>query len=110
MEEQRSGVWRGVSGAPRAPIPTNMSSPVFGGCLCGASRFSVRPCAAQSPLYCHCSLCRRAHGATNGVAWFTVPAASFAWDATAALAGGGGSQLAHRQVHQSLGGEANHVA
>lgn len=41
---------------------------IGGGCLCDAVRFEVRPptlwCA-----HCHCTLCRRAHGA-GFVTWF----------------------------------------
>ena len=49
-----------------------MTDPVTytGGCLCGAVRFEVtgptRWCA-----HCHCTLCRRAHGAAF-VTWFGV--------------------------------------
>ena len=45
--------------------------PVAGQCLCGAVRFEIVPptlfCA-----HCHCSMCRRAHGAAY-VTWFGVP-------------------------------------
>ncbi len=46
-----------------------------GGCLCGAVRYriSVAPVEAQ---YCHCRMCRLAHGAPV-VAWLTVPVAGF---------------------------------
>jgi hypothetical protein len=44
---------------------------VPGACLCGAVRFAVELptifCA-----HCHCSMCRRAHGA-GYVTWFAVP-------------------------------------
>jgi hypothetical protein len=49
---------------PRDPAP------VDGGCLCGAVRFRVEPptlfCA-----HCHCSMCRRNHGAAF-VTWFGI--------------------------------------
>lgn len=52
-----------------------MNHPLVGGCLCGAVRYEVR-----APLglveNCHCSMCRKAHGAafsTNSV----VPTAAF---------------------------------
>jgi hypothetical protein len=45
--------------------------PVPGSCLCGAVRFLAAPptlwCA-----HCHCSMCRRSHGA-GFVTWFAVP-------------------------------------
>lgn len=62
----------------------SLSHDLLGGCLCGATRFVVRAGADVSfAIYCHCSICRRAHGATSGVAWFTVPRASFAWTSEA---------------------------
>ena len=49
---------------------------VGGGCFCGAVRFALRPptlfCA-----HCHCSMCRRTHGA-GYVTWIGVPYAQFA--------------------------------
>ena len=51
-------------------VPVSVSSSVSGGCLCGAVRFRVTPptlfCA-----HCHCSMCRRAHGAAY-VTWFGI--------------------------------------
>ena len=44
---------------------------VAGGCLCGAVRFEI----AMPTLFCghcHCSMCRRAHGA-GYVTWIGVP-------------------------------------
>jgi hypothetical protein len=46
-----------------------------GACLCGAVRYETTgtPYAEAS---CHCSICRRASGASP-VAWFSVPRSSF---------------------------------
>lgn len=44
------------------------ASPLTGGCLCGAIRFRVAP-PTKWCAHCHCSLCRRAHGAAF-VTWF----------------------------------------
>jgi hypothetical protein len=46
-----------------------------GGCLCGAVRFEVRP-PTKWCAHCHCSLCRRAHGAAF-VTWFGVERPKF---------------------------------
>lgn len=35
---------------------------LHGGCLCGAIRFEVTP-PTRFCVHCHCSMCRRAHGA-----------------------------------------------
>ena len=55
-----------------------MTTPaVQGSCLCGAVRFAV-----QLPVlfcgHCHCSLCRRAHGA-GYVTWIGVPRERFSF-------------------------------
>jgi len=47
-----------------------------GGCLCGAVRFEVTP-PTKWCAHCHCSLCRRAHGAAF-VTWFGVEKIRFA--------------------------------
>jgi hypothetical protein len=48
---------------------------IEGGCLCGAVRFAI-----QTPTkwcaHCHCSMCRRAHGAAL-VTWVGVDASQF---------------------------------
>jgi hypothetical protein len=44
---------------------------VSGACLCGAVRFSVA-LPTQACVHCHCSMCRRNHGA-GYVTWFTLP-------------------------------------
>ena len=49
----------------------NLREPITGGCLCGAVRYQ----ADQPPFdsgYCHCSMCRRPHGAPF-VTWTAVP-------------------------------------
>jgi hypothetical protein len=43
---------------------------VVGGCLCGAVRFRVR-LPSLFCAHCHCSMCRRNHGA-GYVTWFAV--------------------------------------
>ena len=51
------------------------SDKVSGSCFCGAVRFEV----AFPTLYCahcHCSMCRRIHGA-GFVTWFSVPLSQF---------------------------------
>ena len=51
------------------------SGTVSGACLCGVVRFEIRlPTLACA--HCHCSMCRRAHGA-GYVTWLVVPRASF---------------------------------
>jgi hypothetical protein len=53
----------------------NDSAPFTGGCLCGAIRFQVTA-PTKWCAHCHCSLCRRAHGAAF-VTWFGVERARF---------------------------------
>jgi hypothetical protein len=54
-----------------------MSGPeeVSGGCLCSAVRFSVQ-FPSQACVHCHCSMCRRNHGA-GYVTWLAVPRPQF---------------------------------
>lgn len=47
-------------------------SEIRGACLCGAVAFHVAP-PAKWVAHCHCSMCRRAHGAPY-VTWVGVPA------------------------------------
>lgn len=62
-----------------------MSAPdVAGGaCLCGATRFAF-DLPSLWVAHCHCSMCRRAHGAAF-VTWVGVKAAQFRWLADADL-------------------------
>ena len=48
---------------------------VPGACLCGAVRFSIEP-PTQFCGHCHCSMCRRNHGA-GYVTWLALPRARF---------------------------------
>lgn len=52
-----------------------MSEPLHGGCLCGAVRFDVTV-PVKWVANCHCSMCRRAHGAPY-VTWVSVPTSQF---------------------------------
>ena len=52
---------------------------VVGSCLCGAVRFTVT-LPTLFCGHCHCSMCRRSHGA-GFVTWFAVPRAQFQLDA-----------------------------
>ncbi len=63
-------------------------SEVTGSCLCGAVRFSVR-LPTLFCAHCHCSMCRRSHGA-GFVTWFGVRRAQFSIEA-------GGSHLTRFQ-------------
>ena len=47
------------------------AAPVTGRCLCGAVRFEVE-LPTLFCAHCHCSMCRRGHGAVY-VTWFGVP-------------------------------------
>jgi hypothetical protein len=52
---------------------------VSGSCFCGAVRFSVR-LPTLFCGHCHCSMCRRSHGA-GYVTWLAVPKAQFQLEA-----------------------------
>ena len=52
-----------------------MDQAVSGGCLCGDIRYRIEAAPVEA-LYCHCQICRRAHGAPV-VAWLTVPLDGF---------------------------------
>ena len=49
------------------------SEAIAGSCLCGQLRFQLRP-PTQVCVHCHCSMCRRAHGA-GFVTWVRLPKA-----------------------------------
>jgi hypothetical protein len=53
-----------------------MQEVLTGGCLCGEVRYRIDAAPVEA-LYCHCRMCRRAHGAPV-VAWLTVPRGGFA--------------------------------
>jgi hypothetical protein len=46
-----------------------------GACLCGQVRFTITP-PTKWCAHCHCTMCRRAHGAAF-VTWIGVPEAQF---------------------------------
>ncbi|HLY36808.1 MAG TPA: GFA family protein [Candidatus Binatia bacterium] len=48
---------------------------VRGSCLCGVVRFSIAP-PTQFCGHCHCSMCRRNHGA-GYVTWIALPRVQF---------------------------------
>ena len=50
------------------------STPLHGGCLCGAVRYTLAEPPALAE-YCHCSMCRKAHGGAFSVN-AVVPAAT----------------------------------
>ena len=76
---------RRVSRARRAdgePVATKVA--VSGGCLCGRARytysFSAGEEGAPEVLICHCAMCRKAIGASQGVAFAAMPRAHLTWD------------------------------
>jgi hypothetical protein len=50
-------------------------TPIRGQCLCGEVRFEITP-PTNWCAHCHCSMCRRAHGASY-VTWVGVPEGQF---------------------------------
>jgi hypothetical protein len=52
-----------------------MGEALTGGCLCDRVRYRINGAPVEA-LYCHCRMCRRAHGAPV-VAWLTVPIGAF---------------------------------
>ncbi len=48
-----------------------------GSCLCGAVGYEVQAESIRA-THCHCSMCRKAHGAAYAT-WGDVPAANFRW-------------------------------
>ncbi len=59
--------------------PMTQEETYTGGCLCGAVRFEVTA-PTKWCAHCHCSLCRRAHGAAF-VTWFGVADEQFRFTA-----------------------------
>lgn len=55
--------------------PVSVKEPFEGSCLCGALKFRIRP-PSKWCAHCHCSLCRRAHGA-GFVTWIGVESPQF---------------------------------
>jgi len=53
-----------------------MAEILTGSCLYGTIRYRITGAPVEA-LYCHCGMCRRAHGAPV-VAWLTVPLDPFA--------------------------------
>lgn len=58
-----------------------MTTPIQGGCLCGAVRYRASG-APRSLALCHCRSCRVGAGGTS-VAWVTVPIEGFAFEGEA---------------------------
>lgn len=54
-----------------------------GSCLCGGVRYEVTA-SIDRITHCHCSMCRKAHGAAFG-SYFTVPKEAFRFTAGEAL-------------------------
>lgn len=52
-----------------------MSDAIHGACLCGSIRFEIEP-PTMGSAHCHCSMCRRAHGAAY-VTWVRARRAGF---------------------------------
>jgi hypothetical protein len=52
-----------------------MDEIVTGGCLCGEIRYRIDSTPVEA-LYCHCKMCRSAHGAPV-VAWLAVSRSGF---------------------------------
>jgi hypothetical protein len=48
-----------------------------GSCLCGQVRFEIATTPETYMEHCHCSMCRKAHGASF-VTWIDVPTGDFA--------------------------------
>ena len=61
-----------------------MTTPVEGGCLCGAVRYRATG-DAQARTVCHCRSCRLAAGGPT-LAWVSFPAEGFRWIGAAPVA------------------------
>ena len=65
---------------------------VSGGCLCGGARYTYALAGGKDEdappqvLVCHCAMCRKAIGSSQGVAFAAMPRARVVWDH-----GGGGN-------------------
>ena len=57
-----------------------MKSKVAGSCLCGQVRFEAALGPDNWMEHCHCSMCRKAHGAAS-VTWIDLPVGDFRWTA-----------------------------
>jgi hypothetical protein len=60
---------------------TTTSTELSGGCLCGAVRYTLSTGLGRAG-HCHCSICRRAHGAAFA-SWAFIDPAGFRWTAGA---------------------------
>jgi hypothetical protein len=60
-----------------------VSGPLRGSCLCGGIRYEIDG-ALGTALFCHCSMCRKAHGSAFR-ARAAVPRAAFRWTSGEAL-------------------------
>lgn len=59
------------------------SAPLSGGCLCGALRYEIAGPLGRTG-HCHCSICRKSHGAAFAT-WAGVDPERFRWTAGAAF-------------------------
>lgn len=50
---------------------------ITGSCLCGSVRYEIRSVVGD-PSHCHCSMCRKVHGAAFGT-YARVPLSEFSW-------------------------------
>lgn len=90
--------------AQDSTIQDERASAVAGGCLCGAVSFEI-----ELPTifcgHCHCSMCRRPHGASY-VTWVGVPPAQFRITAgESALRTFDSSELGRRQFCARCGSQ-----
>jgi len=60
-------------------------TPRVGGCLCGGVRYEISG-ALRHASHCHCSMCRKHHGAAFG-SYASARRAEFRWTAGEALVG-----------------------
>ena len=74
MQSESNDESAGQADGERQPLAKTEGT-IEGGCLCGAVRFAITP-PTNWCAHCHCSMCRRAHGAPF-VTWAGVPSQSF---------------------------------